>query len=1082
MKIGGYTKTVRPVLWALLFLFTFGSLPTWGQVYFVPNAGQWEGDFAFRATIGDVDFVAASSYLGFYQTAHIEDEHPSLEHAHPAPNTGHYYRLEFLGGNAESIEALDETSFYYNYIVGDRSTWRSGLHPSERLLMKDVYDGVDVLLYSRYGQLKYDILVEDADDLDQVRIRYNGVDSLRVIDGRLHSYTSLGEMIEIRPYAYVPDSKKPVTADYHLEGDVVSFDIDPRYDGPLVLDPTFIFSSFTGSNQDNWGFSATYHPVDSTVYVAGITRDGGLYPTTPGAIDSIPNGANDIAISKFSADGKQMLYATYLGGGSVEMPSSLVVDSAGRLVVLGSTGSGNFPIPSNGYDTTLAPGATVSAPNFTYGNGSDAFVVVLENDGRSLYGGTYMGGSGVDGINMNLRLNYGDEARGEVVLSKDNTILVVTTTGSSDIPLVNESQSALAGNSDAWLFELPLECDTVLWSTYFGGVGNDAGFGIRESSTGLVYACGITVSNTLPGATGNYQPNNAGLRDGYIVRFGSDRTSPISTFNGTLQNDANFLIALDSDDHPYVFGQTLGTYPTSTGVISEPNASLFVHEFAADLSSSHRSLAFGNGRPNSLAISPTAFSVDECGDVYLSGWGGSTNLTGTNSTTNGMAVTTDAFQSTTDGSDLYFAVIDASFTRLNYATFFGGVGAAEHVDGGTSRFDSRGVMYQAICAGCGGSDNYPTFPSDVHSTTNNSGNCNLAVTVIAFDQQRANIDLSVPDTVCTPFQLQTTGDISGADWVIWDFGGGDIDTSMTLPQRQYVAVGSYSVTIIALDTNCQTSDTAVLEFEVVDPVVDGDFQMNYDPCSSSRTVSFVPSQTSLLTFIWDFGDGNRDTTTTATQHTYAQAGTYTVTVIATATNCFGTETDTVTQTIIFTEPTPPPTIDFSHNGCGNTGLGSFSPEGPGWHVYRWSLSTGDTIVGEDVGFNMPYGTYTVELEAWDTVCNRYVVVSEVVVAQDEVLSYEGQIPNVFTPDNNGVNDYFQFVEGFQPASFEFFSMKVYNRWGQLLFESGDTQFKWDGTFEGRPLPEGVYFWIANAQAHCGSGMETKGVVHITREE
>ena len=102
----------------------------------------------------------------------------------------------------------------------------------------------------------------------------------------------------------------------------------------------------------------------------------------------------------------------------------------------------------------------------------------------------------------------------------------------------------------------------------------------------------------------------------------------------------------------------------------------------------------------------------------------------TTSSTLGLPVTSDAFQSTTDGSDFYLMVLNEDAASLAYATFFGGT-ASEHVDGGTSRFDKGGRVDQAVCAGCGGT--FPTTPG-AWSSTDMGQNCNLGVFKIDFEQ------------------------------------------------------------------------------------------------------------------------------------------------------------------------------------------------------------------------------------------------------------------------------------------------------------------------------------------------------------
>ncbi|MFN9978823.1 MAG: hypothetical protein ACK53Y_02855, partial [bacterium] len=94
-------------------------------------------------------------------------------------------------------------------------------------------------------------------------------------------------------------------------------------------------------------------------------------------------------------------------------------------------------------------------------------------------------------------------------------------------------------------------------------------------------------------------------------------------------------------------------------------------------------------------------------------------------------MTSNAFQSTTLGNGFYMMILEGDLSALYYGSFFGGTTALseEHVDGGTSRFDKNGIVYHAVCAGCGGQQNFPIYPNaaSVVGPTNNSSNCNLGV-------------------------------------------------------------------------------------------------------------------------------------------------------------------------------------------------------------------------------------------------------------------------------------------------------------------------------------------------------------------
>ena len=119
-----------------------------------------------------------------------------------------------------------------------------------------------------------------------------------------------------------------------------------------------------------------------------------------------------------------------------------------------------------------------------------------------------------------------------------------------------------------------------------------------------------------------------------------------------------------------------------------PNSGMLVSKLDDELSAIGWSTVFGtgSGEPN---LSPTAFLVDVFGKIYLSGWGGTTNTSSNPNTDTvfGMETTPDAYQDDTNGSDFYLLVLEDDASDIVYGSFFGGLTSAEHVDGGTSRFN-----------------------------------------------------------------------------------------------------------------------------------------------------------------------------------------------------------------------------------------------------------------------------------------------------------------------------------------------------------------------------------------------------------
>jgi gliding motility-associated-like protein len=267
-----------------------------------------------------------------------------------------------------------------------------------------------------------------------------------------------------------------------------------------------------------------------------------------------------------------------------------------------------------------------------------------------------------------------------------------------------------------------------------------------------------------------------------------------------------------------LFGQTSATsnYFTINSSISVPAANQFLLKLTPDLSAPVWSSTFGNatGSPD---ISPTALLVDVCDKIYATGWGGVINSFGT--TTFGLPVTSNAFQSTTDGNDFYLYVIDNQASQLEYASFLGGTGSLDHVDGGTSRFDRKGVIYQSICAGCGGRSDLPVTPG-AFSATNNSTNCNNALVKFDFETPiTISAFVNVNDPVgCAPYTVNFENTSVNATVFQWILDSTVISTTQNLT-HVFETGGTYEITLIASDSStCNVSDTVSITITVISSI------------------------------------------------------------------------------------------------------------------------------------------------------------------------------------------------------------------------------------------------------------------------
>src|SRR5690606_14805881 len=200
----------------------------------------------------------------------------------------------------------------------------------------------------------------------------------------------------------------------------------------------------------------------------------------------------------------------------------------------------------------------------------------------------------------------------------------------------------------------------IVWGSYFGSNGDETGYSIKSDGTYL-YAAGATSSNTLPGTSGALHPSALGQLDGYIAKFQIANGNLVqSTFIGGTQDDQVFFLDLDKDDNVYIHGQTESVLPISSGTYGTANAQQFIQKLGNNLTTLQWSTTVGTGTKSDWV--PTAFMVDRCYNLYMSGWNGdvNTNVSGnffSTHNTNGLPTSNDAFQTTTDGSDFYFMIL-----------------------------------------------------------------------------------------------------------------------------------------------------------------------------------------------------------------------------------------------------------------------------------------------------------------------------------------------------------------------------------------------------------------------------------------
>jgi gliding motility-associated-like protein len=876
----------------LVLLMTAANSRSNAQNLFIQNKGQLNAVVKYSKPIQNGRlFYRANGFTTLLKDAVAYDSmwkhfHQFKTLQHPFNVQYHRYDVNFINALPCDIETHYQASTKHNYFLGNNpNQWATNVALYHQIVYKQLYAGIDLQVIEKGLHIKHNFMVAPNADANQIALQYAYTDGMQLTkDGAIQIKTSTGNVIEDVPFAFQLNgtdtiaikckyvlTKKNKT--YELRFDIGDYD----HARQLIIDPLLVFATYSGSQGDNFGFTAT-HDSRAFVYNAGIVDgDQGPFPVTAGAFQTTYGGGSgggrapanlscDIGINKFDSAGTVLLYSTYLGGTDEEYPHSLVVDNQDNLLVMGTTYSSDFPIIKSCYDSSF--------------NGqTDLFVVKLSKDGSTMLAGTFIGGSNFDGLNSrSLRYNYADDFRGDIVVDSANNVFVASTTYSGNFPLKNAFQPTKGSLQEGCIFSFDETLTQLRFSTYAGGNEDDACYSIRLYDS-FVYIGGGTASIgmnfTINGVQNSY---NGGKADGFVLKLKQDGSFRNASYFGTSAYDQIYFIDIDLNGQIYCSGQTEGNISRTSGTYGQDNTSQFIMRFSPNLANVNLATTFGY-RKNNPEISPSAFLVDQCDNIYFSGWGSDIAFGGLHSlTTNNLPITAGAIQSTTDIQDFYLLVMNKDAKNLLYATYFGGNKTADHVDGGTSRFDKRGVVYQAVCASCpelNGNQDFPVTPG-APFTNNVSPRCSNAFFKIDF-QITFLVDAhftATPKIGCEPLNVQFTNTSKHGKKFFWDYGDGSPIDTVKSPSHVYTKKGKYKVKLSSIDSfSCNIADYDSTEIEVLESPKAA-FDM--EPRVCENFFKFTNASTNYKNPVWDFGDSGALSTLENPEYKYKHDGIHNV--------------------------------------------------------------------------------------------------------------------------------------------------------------------------------------------------------------
>ncbi|MBI1762909.1 MAG: SBBP repeat-containing protein [Acidobacteria bacterium] len=636
-------------------------------------------------------------------------------------------RMQFVGANpAASVVGLEELPGKSNYFTGSNpGQWRTDVAHYAKVQCRAVYPGIDLVYYGNERQLEYDWVVAPGADPNRIQLAFAGAKQVRIdARGDLVIKTAMGEVRQHTPVIYQNSdgARQPVAGRFVLRGKrVAGFEV-AAYDHSksLVIDPTLVYSSYLGGTgtdsiskvvTDAAGnvylagytaaadfptanalratksagddvFVAKLNPAGTALiystylggsgddYPDGITIDGAgnvyvagetestNFPVTTGVFQTTLGGVTDVFVTKLNANGAALVYSSYLGGGLGDVAGSVALDTAGNAYIAGYTRSTNFPT-KNPVQASLK-GATCSDAPFCY----DAFVTKLNAVGTALIYSTYLGGSR-------------NNAAYAIAVDGAGNAYVTGYTSSSDFAVKNPLQPTFGGAVDAVVFKLNADGTALVYSTYFGGKGEDAGYAIRADEAGNAYVVGYTTSTDFP-TKNPLQPalgNSSSFTDAFVTKINPAGSALVySTYLGGSSDDLAYGVAVDGGGNAYVTGETSSTnFPRANATQSTYGGA--TDAFVTKLNQAGSGLVYSTylgGSGKDLGID---LAIDAAGNAYVAGETTSTNFP----TKNPLQA---ARKSGTDGFFTKFSADDraTSLASISAASFSGAAAATESIN------------------------------------------------------------------------------------------------------------------------------------------------------------------------------------------------------------------------------------------------------------------------------------------------------------------------------------------------------------------------------------------------------------------
>ncbi|RYG39601.1 hypothetical protein EON81_00430 [bacterium] len=526
----------------MLTLIALASLSPQGLVSgspgpsFVLNQGQFDSRVRYRASI-----PGGTAYLtdrGL--TVDLRDE-----------TKGHSFTLSF--GERGSLQPLAKTTDEKNYFIGEESTWARKVPSYDRVVRRDVAEGVNMVHYFDRGQLRYDLLVAPGANPDAVRMTVSGAKAQVAADGKTVTLdTVLGPVRLQELFAYQGDQAVACRFETRSDG-TIGFKVG-TYDRskPLVIDPIVWSRYIDGANDDE----IVAIVPKGTEYYSVFNVDDNPFVDSDGGYQVVNGGGRDIVVSRHYGSGVRVA-STYYGGSYNERASGIAIDAQGDVRIAGVTESPNLPTKSGAYRRRRQ-------------GYSDLFAATLTSDLSDLISGTYLGGTKDE--NIYLASNVTQEGNLCSVDTAGNTVLAGWTESPDAYVSPTAIQKTKAGGRDIYYLKVAKDGTKINHATFFGAKADDYPSALVVSADGTTTLAGTTYSDDFRTTTGAFQTADRGssFGSGFVSRFRANNTLAFSSYFNTDEETRLYGLDVNAAGEIALCGQSSGKLASIQGAFKIP--------------------------------------------------------------------------------------------------------------------------------------------------------------------------------------------------------------------------------------------------------------------------------------------------------------------------------------------------------------------------------------------------------------------------------------------------------------------------------------------------------------------------------